>query len=177
MTHHVSDDALYDLALGEGTAAERAHAGSCEDCARRIEEARSAVALARRAEVPEPSPFYWHALRRGVSQRIAEDGRRTRRFVLIAPLATAAALVAALAAGPALSKKGPVAPALAAWSALPVEADDDGLRVLEGLALSSNDLVDLERAEGLEADLASLTDDESRALAESLQQHAQGGES
>ena len=177
MTNHVSDEALYDLALGEGTAAERAHAGSCEACARRVEDARSAVAQARRAEVPEPSPFYWHALRRGVSQRIAEDGRRTRRFLLFAPLAAAAALVAALAAGPALMKKGPVAPALAAWSALPLEDEDDGLRVLEGLALSSNELVDLERAGGLEADLASLTDDESRALAESLRAAGQGGES
>lgn len=177
MTSHVSDEILYDLATGDGSAADRAHASSCGACGRRVEEVLSSVELARRAEVPEPSPFYWHALRRGVGQRIAEDGRKTRHFLVFVPLAAAAALVAALAAGPALLRKGRVAPALAAWSALPLEEEDDGLRVLEGVALSSSGLADLERAEGVEADLATLTDDESRALAESLRQHAQGGES
>jgi hypothetical protein len=178
MTAHVSDDALYGLALGEGTAAEREHAGSCEACARRIEEVLSAVELAQRAEVPEPSPFYWQALRRGVSQRIAEDGRKTRRFGVLVPLAAVAALVVALAVRPAFVQKGRVEPpALAAWSALPLEDDDDGLRVLEGLALSSNELADWDRAEGLGTYLANLTDDESRVLAETLRKQGQGGES
>ena len=177
MTAHVSDDTLYDLALGEGSAADLAHAGSCDACARRVDEVRSELTQLQRAEVPEPSPFYWHALRRGVSQRIADDARRTRRFLVSVPLAAAAALVLALAAGPALQHKGRVEPGLAAWSALPLEDEDEGLRVLEGLALSGNELADLERAGGVEADLAALTDDESRQLAESLRQRAQGGES
>jgi len=177
MTAHVSDDTLYDLALGEGPAAERAHVAACEACARRVEEIRLALGLAQRAEVPEPPPFYWQTLRRGVSQRIAEEGHKTRRFVVFAPLVAAAALVLALAAGPALFQKGRVEPGLAAWSALPLEEDDDGLRVLEGLALSSNGVAEWDPAEGLSAYLANLTEDESRALAERLREQERGGES
>ncbi len=174
---HLPDDTLFDLAVGEGTAPERAHAAACEACARRVEETRSVVELATRAEVPEPSPFYWRALRNGVSERIAEEGRNRRRFLGLVPLAAAAALVAALAAGPALLQKGRLEPGLAAWSALPLEDEDDGLRVLEGLALSSNELAEWERAEGLGAYLANLTDDESQALAETLREQGQRGES
>jgi hypothetical protein len=177
MTDHVSDAAVVDLALDAGTAAERAHASSCQACARRVEEARSALELARQAEVPEPQPLYWQALRRGVSRRIAEDGRRSRRFGFLVPLAAAAAVLAVLVVGPGLSKRAPVEPGLAAWSALPVEAEDDGLRVLEGLALSSSELADWDRTEGLGVTLANLTDDESRVLAETLREHPKGGES
>jgi hypothetical protein len=177
MTLHVSDDALLDLALGEGTTSERAHAGSCEACARRVEETRSAIELAQGAEVPEPEPIYWQALRRGVRKRIAEDGRRTRRFAIFVPLAAAAALTAVLVARPGVVQQNRVEPGLAAWSALPVENEDDGLRVLEGIALSSNDLAEWDRAEGLGAYLANLTDDESRVLAETLREQGQGGES
>jgi len=177
MTAHVSDDVLLDLALGEGAASERAHAGSCEACARRVEEARSAVALAQRAEVPEPSPLYWQALRRGVGQRIAEDGQKARRFAILAPLAAAAALTAVLVAAPGLFKKSRVEPGLAAWSALPAEDEDDDLRVLEGMALSGNDLAEWDRTEGLGVYLANLTDDESQVLAEGLRAHGQGGKS
>jgi hypothetical protein len=177
MTAHVSDDAVVDLALDAGTAAERAHASSCQACARRLEQARSALELAQRAEVPEPSPLYWQALRRGVSRRIVEDGQRPRRLGFLVPLAATAALLAVLIAGPGLSRKAPVEPGLAAWSALPVEAEDDGLRVLEGLALSSSELAEWDRGEGLAVTLANLTDDESRALARTLPEHPKGGES
>lgn len=177
MTAHVSDDTLFDLALGEGAAAERAHVAACEACARRVEETRLAVELAQRAEVPEPPPFYWQALRRGVGQRIAAEGQKARRLLVFAPLAAAAALVLALVAGPALFQKGRVEPGLAAWSALPLEQDDDDLRVLEGLALSSSEVADWDPAPGLAAYLANLSDDESRALVETLREQGQGGES
>jgi hypothetical protein len=177
MTAHVSDDVLLDLALGEGAASERAHAGSCEACARRVEEARSAVLLAQSAEVPEPSPFYWQSLRHGVSQRIAEDGHKARRFAILVPLAAAAALTAVLVVRPGLFKESRVEPGLAAWSALPVEDEDDDLRVLEGMALSGNDLAEWDRTEGLGVYLANLTDDESRVLAEGLRAQGQGGKS
>ena len=58
-----------------------------------------------------------------------------------------------------------------------VEDEDDDLRVLEGLALSSNELADWDRAEGLGVYVANLTDDESRVLAETLREQKQGGES
>ena len=177
MTAHVSDDAVLDLALGAGTASRRGHAESCEACARRVREAASALELAQRAEVPEPSPFYWQALRHGVSQRIAHEGQETRRSAFLVPLAAAAAVLAVLFSVPALPVKGPLAPGLAAWSALPLEEEDEGLRVLEGLALSSGELAEWDRGEGLSAYLANLTDDESRVLAETLRARGQGGES
>jgi hypothetical protein len=177
MTVHVSDEAVVDLALGAGTASERAHAESCEACARSVREAASALELARRAEVPEPSPFYWQALRHGVRQRIAEERQETRRWGFLVPLAAAGAVLAVLFSGPTLPVKGPLAPGLAAWSALPLEEEDDGLRVLEGLALSSDELAGWNRGEGLSAYLANLTDDESRVVAETLRERGQGGES
>jgi hypothetical protein len=177
MTAHLSDEAVVDLALGTGTASERAHAESCEACARSVGEAASALELARRAEVPEPSPFYWQALRHGVRQRIAEEGQAKRRSAILVPLAAAAAVLAVLFSGPRLLVKGPLAPGLAAWSALPIEEEDDELRVLEGLALSSGELAEWDRGEGLSAYLANLTDDESRVLAETLRARGQGGES
>ena len=177
MTEHVSDETLVDLALGAGTASEHAHVGSCEACARRVREAASALELAQRAEVPEPSPFYWQALRHGVSQRIAQEGQETRRSAFLVPLAAAAAVLAVLFSVPGLPVKGPLAPGLAAWSALPLEEEDEGLRVLEGLVLSSGELAEWDRGEGLSAYLANLTDDESRVLAQTLREQKQGGES
>jgi hypothetical protein len=177
MTAHVSEDTVVDLALGAGTASERAHAGSCEACARRVREAASALELVQRAEVPEPSPFYWQALRHGVRQRIAEERQDPRRFAFLVPLAAAVAVLAVLFEGPVLPLKGSLAPALDAWSALPLEEEDEGLRVLEGLAISSGEFAEWERGEGLSAYLANLTDDESRVLAETLRRRGQGGES
>ena len=64
-------------------------------------------------------------------------------------------------------------PTLAAWSALPPEDEDASLEVLEGLALAAGDLGPLDEGQGVGAFLASLSDEDVRALAESLR--AQGG--
>lgn len=178
MTAHVPDEAVVDLAQGAGAADERAHAAACPDCARRVDDARSALELARRAEVPEPQPDYWRALRRGVSERIAEEARPASRFGFLVPLAAAAAVVmAVLSAPPQRPSQAVVEPRLSAWSALPAEAEDEGLLVLEGLALTSAGFAEWERGAGLADYLAGLTDDESRVLAETLRQGGQGGES
>jgi hypothetical protein len=177
MTAHVSDAAVVDLALGAGGALERAHAGACEACARRVAEARGALELARKAEVPEPAPLYWESLRRGVSRRIAEDKARAPRVALLVPLAAAAALAAALFTRPAPPPKHTLEPPLAAWTALPLVEDDDGLRVLEGLALANGQLAEWDEAAGLGAYLANLSDADSQALAETLRERGHGGES
>ena len=177
MTNHVADEAAFDLALGEGAAAARDHVAVCEACARRVAEALEGLELARRSEVPEPSPLYWEALRRGVSQRIAEDGARASRFRLLVPLAAAAALAAVLLAPPAARREGPVSAPLTAWSPLPAAEEDEGLQVLEGVALASGDLAEWDEARGLGSVLAGLSDEESRALAETLRERGQGGES
>jgi len=181
MKPHLMEEAVLDLALGEGRSAERAHAATCEECGARLEETRAALELARRAEVPEPSPLYWRALRSGVNRRIAEAGSEPRRFGILVPLAAAAGLLAAVlslrSAPPPPQQPQPSETRLPAWSALPLEEEDDGLRVLEGLALASGEIGDWQAADGLEGYLASLTDDESRVLADRLRQQAQGGES
>jgi len=175
MTAHVADESVLDLALGSGAASDRAHLGPCEACARRVEEARAALDLARRAEVPEPSPLYWEALRSGVSRRIAEDKPRSASWAILLPLA--AAIVAVLFSAPSTRPPIGVEPTLAAWSPLPAAEDDAGLRVLEGLALASGVFPEWDEPSGLGAYLAGLTDDESRALAETLRSDGQGGES
>ena len=177
--NHLTDEAVVDLATGAGEPRDRAHAATCAACAARVQESLEALDLARQAEVPEPSPLYWQALRSGVSRRIAEAGPEPRRFGVLVPLAAAAGLLAAVLS---LRSSPPQQPPpsetrLPAWSALPLEEDDEGLRVLEGLALASGEVGDWQAAEGLEGYLASLTDDESRRLADRLRQQAQGGES
>jgi hypothetical protein len=179
MKPHLTDEAIVDLALGEAAASERVHAEACAACAARAAEARAAFELARRAEVPEPSPLYWQALRSGVSRRIAAAEREPKHFGVRLPLAAAAAVLAVAvslrSARPPARPEPPARAALPSWSALPLEEEDDGLRVLEGLALASGSLD--WPADGLDGYLASLSEDESRELAEDLRRQGQGGES
>jgi hypothetical protein len=179
MKPHLTDEAVVDLATGAGEPSERAHAASCAECAARVRESLDALDLARQAEVPEPSPLYWQALRNGVSRRIAEEGREKHRFGFLVPLAAAAGLVAvvlSLRAWQAPPAR-PVGQAqLPAWSALPLEEEDAELSVLEGVALASSEAGEWPDANGLQGYVASLSDDEALALAESLRQ-GQGGES
>lgn len=177
MTPHLTDDAALDAALESGSASARSHAQGCAACAGRVDELRGALELARTAEVPEPSPFYWQQLRSGVSRRIAgEPGPRRVAFLL--PLAVVAGLgaVALSLVLPRTPEPPPAAP-LAAWSALPAEDEDDGLRVLEGLALASGGSSEWPETFGLAGYLAGMSDDESVALAEGLRLQRQGGES
>jgi hypothetical protein len=179
MTRHVPDESLPDLAEGRGSEAERAHAAACARCATRIGDAREELALARRADVPEPSPLYWEAMRRNVGRKIAEERRGAGLGAWLAPVAAGAVAVAALflATGRAHAPSAPPPPTLPAWSALPAAEDDVSLEVLEGLAVADASLATLEEGRGVSALLAGLTDEESRALADSLRRAGKGGES
>src|SRR6185295_17665420 len=88
---HLSDESVIDVATGEGRASDREHAAACADCAGRVQASRDALALLQRADVPEPSPLYWEALRSGVRQKIADDRRRVPAWAMLVPLAAAAA--------------------------------------------------------------------------------------
>ena len=179
MTRHLSDESLLRLVQGDGGEAERAHLSACGRCAGRVEEARAGLTLARRADVPEPSPLYWEAMRRSVERRIAEEPRRSPRWARLAPLlATAAALaVVALAIGRSHAPAVLPGPTLPAWSALPPAEDDASLDVLEGVAIADGDLGTLDEGRGVSAFLAGLSDEESGALADSLREAGKGGES
>ena len=173
---HLSDESVIELATGEGRASDREHEATCEACALRVRESRETLALLQRADVPEPSPLYWQTLRSGVRERIAADRRRVAAWTLLLPLAAAAALAFVLWGGGA-KPPAAAAPSLPAWSPLPVAEEDEGLRVLEGLALTAGADADWDEPEGLAAYVADLSEEESQALAETLRGRGQGGES
>jgi hypothetical protein len=179
MTRHVPDESLPDLAEGHGSEADRAHAAACASCASRLADVRSALGLARRADVPEPSPLYWEAMRRSVGRRIGEEPRRGPRWAWLAPLAAAAALVAVmvLTTGRTQAPSATPAPRLPAWSALPDADDDASLVVLEGFAAEDGALATVDEGGGVGAFLASLSDEDDRALADSLRGGGKGGDS
>ena len=181
MTTHLPDESLPDLASGRGAEAERAHAAACASCASRVAEARSALDLARRVEVPEPSPLYWDAMRRSVGRRIDEEPRARARWTWLVPLAAAAALVAAviLTSGRTTQSPSTVIPAagLPAWSALPDAENDPSLAVMEGFASEGDALADIDEGAGVGSYLASLPDEDYQALAASLRSAGKGGES
>jgi len=180
MSRHLSDESLLRLAQGGGASAERAHAGECGRCAERVEAARAGLALARRADVPEPSPLYWEAMRRSVERRIAQEPQpRSRGWAWLAPLAATAAVLAVvvLTTGRTHAPARLPVPTLPAWSALPPAEEDVSLEVLEGLTVADGDLGTLDEGRGVGAFLAGLSDEESRALADSLREAGQGGES
>ena len=124
--------------------------------------------LARDAEVPEPSPFYWEAFRRSVERRIESDSTgRSRRWAWLPLVATAAAVLLAV---PALRPALAPAPAavLPAWSALPPADQDTGLAVLEGLDIADADLSAVEGERDVVEALADLSDDEAREFQDAL---------
>ena len=170
MSRHLTDERLMEVMEDAADAEARAHAESCAACASRLREARDGLALAREAEVPEPSLQYWEAFRRDLGQRIEDEGAaRQSRWVLVPILATAAFLAILV---PALHR--PVAtfpspsPVLAAWSALPPADQDDGLEVLEGVALADADLPVVDGERSAVESLADLSDDEARDVGDAL---------
>lgn len=54
---HLDDVQLIDAL--EGEPATSAHAASCDACAARVADLRTALAVAREDAVPEPSPLFW----------------------------------------------------------------------------------------------------------------------
>jgi hypothetical protein len=172
MTKHPRDEDLLGLALGEGAAEDRAHAAACEACGQRLAELGEGLMLAREAELPEPSPLYWDALCRNVAARIAEEPAPSGWFARLQPALAGLAVAASLAGAILIGGRGPVAaPAAAtlpAWSALPPRADDAGLLALEG-AIGSGE-TSLTGCDGLARCLATLTDDETRALAAAVRE-------
>jgi hypothetical protein len=175
MTRHPSEDVLLDLLEGGGDALARRHVAQCADCAGRLDAARSALGLARTADVPEPPLPYWEAFRRSVGARIAREPARPA-WTFLAPLAAAAALVVALTSGRANAPAPSPTPSavLPAWSALPPADEDPSLVVLEGLA-AEDEATGFDEGRGLAPLLAGLSDEETEALAVALSERGSGG--
>ena len=170
MRSHLEDDVLLDVIEESASAEATRHAAQCAACASRVAEARAGFALASGADAPEPSPLFWDAFRRRVALDIAAErparpveagsrARRVRLFLAPALLATAAT-VAVLSFVP--RDQGPVAVSpspMAAATAIP--GFDDGV---DAAAAAIDDL----GCSDVAACVVSLTDEESRALADAL---------
>ena len=173
MRRHLPDETLMDVVDEAATPAARAHVAACAECRGRVEEAREGLALARGADIPEPSPLYWQAFRRQVGRRVETEDRRASWWRLVPIAAAAAGLVAMV---PILHAPTPVGPSLPAWSALPPADQDPGLAILQGFATVGGDLVATHEGRGVTEYIATLSDDESRALADVLRDRLKGGE-
>ena len=176
MTLHVPEPALLDVLEGGGARSDRTHVAACPTCAARLAEAGEGWALARGADVPEPLPFYWASLRRAVGQRVEAAPPRRIRWAMILPLSAlaAAGAAAALSIGPAVRPSITPSTVVPAWSALPPEDADEGLPVLQGLALAGGDLAPWDDSRGIGPFLAGLSEEDSQALVTSLR--TSGGE-
>jgi len=176
MIEHVSEPALLDFLEGGGAPSDREHVAACPACAARLAEVTEGWSLALGADVPEPSPFYWASMRRGVGGRI-EAPRQTRwRVILPLSLLAAAAAAATLSFGPAVRPSIAPSPLVPAWSALPPEDADEGLPVLEGLALAGADLTPWDDSQGVGPFLAGLSQEDSRALVTALRTSGGGSD-
>jgi hypothetical protein len=169
----VSDESLIDLLFGDGPDADRAHVAGCPGCAGRLRELEASLARARSAELPEPSPFYWAALRRNVRRRVGQV--RSWRWAPFAAAAAALLVAIGVVSGERPASRSP-GPALPAWVALPPAGEDAGLDVIGGL-LSSGSEEDLGACTGLAPCLASLSDAETRALVDALRADLEGVDS
>ncbi len=177
MWGHVSERALVDVLEGSADAASRAHVESCERCRERLSALRSGLALAREADVPEPSPLYWETFRSQVDVRLVRESS-TAAWSFRPALATAAALVALLALLPLSRTSVPARPAtLPAWSALPPPAEDLSLALLSGLDAPEEDLLAGSARQGLSGLLADLSEAERVELLKVLESELQRGKS
>lgn len=169
MSGHLSDARLVEALDGLEDAASKAHLQGCGACAARVRDLERTARLASDAEVPEPSPLYWETFREQVGRRLEEEPTRAGWSRFWVP-GLAAAVLASLAIVSFIPSRPPVAtpaPALPAWSALP-EGDDAAMSVLQSLDPSEEDVEYSEGIQGIADRIASLSDDESRRVAETL---------
>lgn len=175
MRGHVSPEALMDLAEGRGGDDERRHLEACSECRSQAEELRESLRALARVEVPEPSPLYWQAFRRQVGGRLESEERPRRwSFWWLPGLATAAAVVVGLLLlrPPLTSLPSPSVSAalLPAWSPLPAGAQDEGLPVLQGLAVTG----ELTACGDLGGCLSDLSDEDAAAVTAALRSEIEG---
>jgi hypothetical protein len=163
---HLSEADLLDLVVGDAEASVEAHRAACADCARRAQDARDGLDLARLAAAPEPA-VDWAAFRAEVKGRIGAAERR--RGLLVPAMAAAAALVAGLSlfAPHAHRVRQPVA-TLSPWTPLPPLEGDSSLWVVEDAFAGADDLSGLTGCRAMGDCLASLTDDETAVLTDLL---------
>ncbi len=147
MQGHVTDERWMDVIEGTATSAETAHVESCVMCGEMFRSLREGLAVVRSAEVPEPSPLYWQALRRNLGERIGSEGVRSASLLgffgwrpALGSLAVLALIAALLPAALPRDPQPTSAATLPAWNALPPADEDEGLAVLQAMDAEEDDL-------------------------------------
>ncbi len=178
MSRHLSEAELVDWVEGLADRGAREHVSTCGACRDRADAYRGTLGLAAETDIPEPSPDYWETFRRQVDHRIARDAVRPTslpRWLVpsLAGLAAAVGVAVLLRAPLPASAPRPVADAsLPAWSALP-EPEDVGLDLIQALAPSAEDAASESCRVAYDC-LAALSDDETAAVAETLERDLDG---
>ena len=173
MRGHIADDQWVSVVDDVAEPEVRAHLQACAQCRATAEEVRGGWALAREADVPEPSPLYWESFRRRVGQAIAEEQVARPRWSFLpmgGALAAAASLVIAVSlwTGGSTPATSPVpAATLEAWSPLPAADEDESLPVLMA---AGEDLDESAACADVSSCLADMSDDEAQGLEEALRQ-------
>jgi hypothetical protein len=167
---HLSDERALEIAVEAGDASEaHAHLEECDACRERVRSAREGWRLAVDADVPEPSPLYWEALRRRVGRAVDDTERRLPRWRFVALAAVVTAILAAIAVMiPVfvdMARERQDEHVVEAWSALPQTDEDASLPTLEGMLAA-----EAEQLSGcdLGSCVVALSDEEIRIVAESL---------
>ena len=168
MRTHLEDDVLMDVLEGQAPAAAARHAAECASCAARVEEARAALFSVSGAEAPEPPPAFWTSFRARVREGIGAERASPRWRALVAPALLAAAATVAVVSLVPVSPSVEVAPVPVATLATAVPED-----VAVETAAAPEDLV---ACPDVAACVVSLSDDESRALAEALRDELASGD-
>lgn len=94
---HLADYEIVDALEGTLTPARWAHAASCADCARQIEELRAIAGDAAAVEVPEPPAFFWTQFSANLRAAVAGEPLPGRRFAWMYGWTRSAVAVAAVA--------------------------------------------------------------------------------
>lgn len=192
MTRCLTPDEFMDLVDGTLAADRDAHLATCAACAAMALDVREALAAAKSADVPEPSPLFWASINARVQSAMAESTatgwRAWLRLDVLVPIAGLALVVTAIAASidavshtasvPAdrrAAADGRVAERLEdpvdAGTSAP--ASDDALAMVADLASSLPeggwDALGVTRLPDLDVAAATLTAEERDALAALLQ--------
>src|SRR5438477_98863 len=100
---HLHADEFVDIAEGTRAESSSAHLASCEACRSQLADVRAAMAAAAEADVPEPSPMFWHHLSQRVREAVVNEPQQAEgwrgalrrlswRRAVVAPLASLAVI-------------------------------------------------------------------------------------
>jgi len=193
---HLRTDEFVDIAEGARAESSSAHLASCEACRSQLADVRAAMAAAAEADVPEPSPMFWHHLSQRVREAVVNEPQQAKgwrgalrrllwRRAVVEPVASLAvialivfAAMKALApvphdgAPPSGSGASAVAASGASDAAADVSIDADPLLAIVASLASALDVdagAVLEDSATADHAVAHLTDDELREMQRMLQ--------